>query len=470
MGSLRRLADSSSSFNDLYLIPMIIGGLLCVALLYWIITRRRRRNPHNNSDTNGVEVFDTPPLIEGQNASPSPNSVAVTSPMDPNASFASFKDAEPTKNVWLSGSGRTVTSVKSGSSSSGINAPEFMLETTQQDELFGILHHDAALATRRLAVDKIAFERVLTENSTRQLSLCQFEGEEIVVKRLTPPTHADEVFPALLTFVHEIQLAASLEHPNIARFLGVAWGTKLRLLCYVSEFLPRGDLASFLRRIRKRRLQQSSSTISVASGDSSSVVKGSQLSPPSLQSSGSGFLLTSWLEDKVPLAIGVARALVYLHSRRPIPIIYRVIRARKVELSDRYEPKLTDLAPAVGGAPPPDQEALAAGIGDAFWTAPELLSGGPATEASDIYAFGVLMAEIDSEAKRPYYNAQDTRSGEKLRAFQVLNLVASGQLRPHFAPSCPPEIRGLALACLQQNPTHRPTARDVLRSLQSSVQ
>jgi serine/threonine protein kinase len=95
------------------------------------------------------------------------------------------------------------------------------------------------------------------------------------------------------------------------------------------------------------------------------------------------------------------------------------------------------------------------------------LTGAEATPASDMYAFGVLLAELDSEAKRPYHTARDARSGKKLRAFQVLNLVASGELRPHFASSCPPEVRELALACMRQNPMQRPTSREVLQGLQS---
>ncbi|EGZ10727.1 hypothetical protein PHYSODRAFT_563620 [Phytophthora sojae] len=401
--------------------------------------------------------------------------------MDPMASFSSFKDHDnSTKNVWLSGSGRTLNSARSMCSSRSLTAStiaDFVLGTTQRDEIFHALHHDANLATRRLAVDKIAFERVLDESSTRQLWLCQFEGEEIVVKRLTPPEKDEDAFPALMNFVREIQLTASLEHPNIVRFLGVAWGKSLRSLCFVAEYLSRGDLATFLRRSRKRRLQMvqqiSSSSRSDASGGSSSsntgtVVTGPSPSPPpSLQSSGSGFTLTSWIDDKLPIAIGVLRALVYLHSRRPKPIVYRVLRASKVAMSDRFEPKLIDLTPAAEGAPPVDQEELAAGVGSAFWTAPELLTGGEPTQASDIYAVGVLLFEIDSEGKRPYQSTRYSRSGEKLRAFQVLNLVASGELRPHFAPNCPVQVREIALACMRQNPMQRPTAREVLQGLQS---
>ncbi|POM66518.1 TKL protein kinase [Phytophthora palmivora] len=439
MGALRHLeprsqSDDSDSFNLLYLIPIILGGLVLLLFVLWLYRYRRHHNKSRD-----LEVFDTPPITDGRHAGleTADHSPVVVSPMDPMASFSSFKDADnSTKNVWLSGSGRTINSAKSGScrSLSASSIADYVLTTPQRDEIFHILQHDAQLATQRLAVDKIAFERVLGENSTRQSWLCQFEGEEIVVKRLNAPDKDDEVFPALWTFVHEIQLTASLEHPNIARFLGVAWGQSLRSLCFLAEYVARGDLASFLRRCRKRRLQMNQQI---------------------------------WIDDKLPIATGIARALLYLHTRRPKPIVYQVLRARKVAMSDRFEPKLFDLTPAAEGSPPVDQEELAAGVGNAFWTAPELLTGGSPTQASDIYAFGVLLGEIDSEAKGPYHSARDSRSGEKLRAFQVLNLVASGELRPHFAANCPTEVREIALACMRQNPMQRPTTHEVLQRLQS---
>ncbi|KAF4135950.1 Protein tyrosine kinase [Phytophthora infestans] len=479
MGVLRRLQrqeDDSNGFNLLYLIPIILGGLLVLGLLLWLLYRSRRTRHSQRKSSGDFEDLTSPPIVETRHhQDDSINVLAVVSPMDPMASFSSFKDEKVSKNVWLSGSGRTINSAKSGSSSRSLTASsvaDYALTTSQTDEIFHVLHHDAQLATQRLAVDKIAFERVLAESATRQLWLCQFEGEEIVVKRLNPPDN-DDVFPAVMNFVHEIRLTASLEHPNIAKFLGVAWGKNLRSLCLVAEYFAKGDLASFLRRNRHRRLQVnqqlSSSSLSDVSGGSSSSATTNQTAmtgPPSLQSSGSGFMLTSWA-DKLPIAIGIARALLYLHTRHPQPIVYRVLRAKKVAMSDHFEAKLIDLTPAAEGSPPVDQKDMAAGIGNAFWTAPELLTGGSPTPATDIYAFGVLLAEIDSEAKRPYYSARDSRSGEKLRAFQVLYLVASGELRPHFAANCPTEVREVALACMRQNPMQRPTAHEVLQGLQS---
>ncbi|KAF1784129.1 Protein kinase-like domain [Phytophthora cactorum] len=298
------------------------------------------------------EDLTTPPIVENhRHRVDTTNAQAVMSPMDPMASFSSFKDENANKNVWLSGSGRTINSAKSGGSSRSLTASgvaDYALTTPQRDEIFHILHHDSQLATQRLAVDKIAFERVLGKTQ-------------------------------------------------------------------------RGKCGS----------QLSSSSVSDASGGSSSSATTAMTGPPSLQSSGSGFMLTSWIDDKLPIAIGIVRALVCggIATRGP---------GRN---GGRCWQHLLD--------------------------SPRAANGGSPTQATDIYAFGVLLAEIDSEAKRPYHSARDSRSGEKLRAFQVLNLVASGELRPHFAANCPTEVREIALACMRQDPLQRPTAGEVLQGLQS---
>ncbi|KAF1773003.1 Leucine-rich repeat domain, L domain-like [Phytophthora cactorum] len=62
-------------------------------------------------------------------------------------------------------------------------------------------------------------------------------------------------------------------------------------------------------------------------------------------------------------------------------------------------------------------------------------------------------------------------NGNRLNDIAILQLVATGQLRPRFGASCPPELRLLAERCLDQDPDKRPPAHVVayeLRVIQRS--
>jgi mitogen-activated protein kinase kinase kinase 7 len=106
---------------------------------------------------------------------------------------------------------------------------------------------------------------------------------------------------------------------------------------------------------------------------------------------------------------------------------------------------------------------MTAGVGTPYWTAPEVLSGERYTEQTDIYSFGVLLSELDT-CQLPYFDAVGP-NGTKMKPFQVLDGVMSGVLRPSFTESCPSRIRRLGVACLQQESSRRPTARQLVEIL-----
>ncbi|PRW51095.1 serine threonine- kinase [Chlorella sorokiniana] len=77
------------------------------------------------------------------------------------------------------------------------------------------------------------------------------------------------------------------------------------------------------------------------------------------------------------------------------------------------------------------------------WCAPEVLLGRGATEASDIWSYGVVLHQIIS--------------GQSARR---------GQMPPLRAPEqCPAEVAALQRACVSEEPSERPTASEVLEVL-----
>ena len=86
------------------------------------------------------------------------------------------------------------------------------------------------------------------------------------------------------------------------------------------------------------------------------------------------------------------------------------------------------------------------------YLAPELLSGrGSYSQATDVYAFGIIMWEISS-AENPF--------GEFDHDVQLALSIVKG-LRPEIPQDTPPFYRDLMQKCWHPDPTKRPTAREI---------
>ncbi|GBC01610.1 hypothetical protein RclHR1_04260010 [Rhizophagus clarus] len=89
------------------------------------------------------------------------------------------------------------------------------------------------------------------------------------------------------------------------------------------------------------------------------------------------------------------------------------------------------------------------------YIAPEVLNGEPYTLSSDIYSFGVVMAEVSS-GKPPFYN----RKHDTILALEICN-----GLRPEFGKGTPEIYKKLAHRCMNANPNQRPTANELYEIL-----
>lgn len=461
-------------FNLLYLLP-IAGGLLLLAALALRLLLARRAGRKSSS------AADCPPSAAGGPA------------FGDSGEYASLglPDSQRTASSLFTGSSRGRQPPGGAPSAAGDGgwppaAHDYALPAADADALYAVLTRDAALAGRRVSFAKIAFGASARARSpSRRVWLSQYEGDELDVTQLVlvaPPSASAgssaavtsprglrglssssssasawsptaaaagplpraAVLAQLQQFVREIRLLGALRHPHVVPLVGVAWSA-LSSLSLLTEPLPAGDLRVALRRHRR---------------------------------DAAGF---SWRARKLRIALGVARALAYLHSQRLAdpwdpdarlaPVAVRGLRASRVALTRELRPVLADLSAAAGvdrdarvlGDSP---EALAAGAGDAFWLAPEVLSGGGSRgdPAADVFAFGVLLGELDSGGRAPYHRELRRKAGDErpaLRPFQVLHAVASGRLRPELRADCPRAVRALAAVCTALEPRDRPTAAGV---------
>ncbi|CAI5741680.1 unnamed protein product [Hyaloperonospora brassicae] len=292
-------------------------------------------------------------------------------------------------------------------------------ESAGTNRTLKILLGSQCLQHKRIPYENLTLQEPLSKGASGEVWICDYNGKTVAVKRLI---HGSRNAETVRTFAEEIELSASLVHPNIVEFIGVAWNS-LDNLAMVLEFFPRGNLQNYLHK----------------NAD-----------------------LLSWARDKIQMAVAIAQALQYLHGRLPA-IIHRDLKCNNILLTDNLEPKLIDFGVSRGLL----DITMTAGVGTPYWAAPEILEGKRYTEQADIYSFGVVLSELDTGAI-PYHNAV-TESGGQATSFQILQDVMAGSLRPSFSRDCPPRIRRVGLACLSLDPSSRPSAHQLIEWLEGNT-
>ncbi|KNC54865.1 TKL/DRK protein kinase [Thecamonas trahens ATCC 50062] len=236
------------------------------------------------------------------------------------------------------------------------------------------------------------------------------DGRAVAVKILKTPAVTKQEMRA---FVSEATAMAQLRHPDIVDFVGIiATPPDFAIL---SDFMPRGSLFAALHR------------------------------PYTLYDM---TLQIAWLR-------GIVSGLRFLHARN---ILHRDLKSLNILLTVAYMPKISDfgtatLAESVSatGNEMDAVTSLEAGQGDLgsiFWSAPEILSPTPIhSEASDIYALGILLWEIVSNGADLYPD---------IAASSVAHLVVHENLRPPTS-ILPPRFIELYSACVDTETQRRPT-------------
>ncbi|RLN79590.1 hypothetical protein BBJ28_00004316 [Nothophytophthora sp. Chile5] len=296
--------------------------------------------------------------------------------------------------------------------------------------------NDATMTKLRVPFVDVSLMRQLTTGAYGEVWVGRMRGELVAVKRLVRDRrrHIRE----LEVFAAEIQLMASFSHSNVLRLVAVSWNT-LENLCLIMEYMEHGDLQRVLqlhtgRQVDGAKPQRSAS----ASYDAEEF---------------------SWASHKARIGRDMACGLQYLHALEPT-VVHRDLKSKNVLIGDDYEAKLSDFGVSRLRH---GEETMTSGVGTAYWTAPEVLAGHKYSEKADVYSLGVVLAELDT-GELPFFDAR-TADGDKMEAIHILSLVVSGELQPSFSPSCPPDVRTLALSCLNPEPERRPTAAEVVREL-----
>uniref|UniRef100_A0A8C0T0Q7 Tyrosine-protein kinase receptor n=1 Tax=Canis lupus familiaris TaxID=9615 RepID=A0A8C0T0Q7_CANLF len=230
-------------------------------------------------------------------------------------------------------------------------------------------------------------------------------------------------------FQREAQLLTMLQHQHIVRFFGVC--TEGRPLLMVFEYMRHGDLNRFLRS---------------HGPDAKLLAGGEDVAPGPL---GLGQLLA--------VASQVAAGMVYLAG---LHFVHRDLATRNCLVGQGLVVKIGDFGMSrdiystdyyrVGGRT----------MLPIRWMPPESILYRKFTTESDVWSFGVVLWEIFTYGKQPWYQLSNTEAIECITQGRELE-------RPR---ACPPEVYAIMRGCWQREPQQRHSIKDVHARLQALAQ
>ncbi|XP_034697220.1 wall-associated receptor kinase-like 10 [Vitis riparia] len=175
----------------------------------------------------------------------------------------------------------------------------------------------------------------------------------------------------------------------------------------------------------------------------------------------------SW-KDRLRIGSEIAGALAYLHSYASIAICHRDIKSRNILLDENLRAVVSDFG--LSRSIPLDKTHLTALVQGTFgYLDPDYFHSGQFTDKSDVYAFGVVLAElltgeqaISSDRSEQGLASHFRSAMKQNRLFEILDnqVVNEGQKEEIFA------VAKLTKRCLKLNGKKRPTMKQVDIDLQ----
>lgn len=220
---------------------------------------------------------------------------------------------------------------------------------------------------------------------------------------------------------------AEIVHPNIVRMFGLALGGKVMPTLMLYEYAASVDLRQFLVMC-------------------------------SCSYYGEDLVNRLEINDRIRVTIirQVANAAGYLASRG---LVHRDIAARNVLVGKSMTVRLCDFGLCV--SPYEDDYYLTddGSLVPVRWMSPEALLQGQFSEASDVWAFGVLLWEMYNPGSRPYEGHSDEDVVVLLKKRRTWSFGWAQGCRP------PAQIGALVSECWNDQPSRRPRFKDVFEMM-----
>jgi len=258
----------------------------------------------------------------------------------------------------------------------------------------------------KIQYEELEFDQLVSAGSAGEVYMGYYFGTPVAIKKLfsLPPDQKHLV-------AREFSMLQGVNHPNIVQFLGICDHESGIYL--ITEYVEHGDLFDLL----------------IFGGEP-----------------------VTW-KTKIKIALQVAQAVYYLHSRK---IIHRDLKSQNVLIGENMKVKLCDL----GLATVTDFEKRMTVCGTNEWMAPEILLQDNYDDKVDVFSFGIVLTELVT------CQPPKKREIQKMLAFDT-----EGFLRD-LPEGCPQEFAQLIVDCCKFKPDERPPFKDIvtrLRKLQNDI-
>ncbi|ESW25000.1 hypothetical protein PHAVU_004G178600 [Phaseolus vulgaris] len=239
-----------------------------------------------------------------------------------------------------------------------------------------------------------------------------YNNEDVAIKILERPEN-DSAKAQLMEqqFQQEVMMLATLNHPNIVRFIGACH--KPMVWCIVTEYAKGGSVRQFLMKRQNRSVP---------------------------------------LKLAVKQALDVARGMAYVHG---LGLIHRDLKSDNLLIFGDKSIKIADFGVA-------RIEVLTEGMtpetGTYRWMAPEMIQHRPYTQKVDVYSFGIVLWELIT-GMLPFQN---------MTAVQAAFAVVTKNVRPIIPNDCLPVLREIMTRCWDPNPDVRPPFTEIVGMLENA--
>ncbi|XP_057693515.1 NT-3 growth factor receptor-like [Corythoichthys intestinalis] len=244
----------------------------------------------------------------------------------------------------------------------------------------------------------------------------------VAVKTLKDPT-----LSARKDFQREAELLTNLQHEHIVKFYGVCVDGDPLIMVF--EYMKHGDLNKFLR----------------AHGPDAMILVDGQ----PLQTNGE-----LGLSEMLHIASQIAAGMIYLASQH---FVHRDLATRNCLVGNALQVKIGDFGMSrdiystdyyrVGGHT----------MLPIRWMPPESIMYRKFTTETDVWSFGVVLWEIFTNGKQPWFQLANN---------EVIECITQGRVleRPRL---CPKEVYDVMLGCWQREPQQRLNMKDIHKTLLS---